>query len=118
MHEVSPRKAVRVIENNQQYLTKDLLLSLFKEGETVRLDKGACGNGGSTSFSEIITEGKINILISPHRGFVIDKEEKYKGLFKDRPFSFYLQKEATANKIWQKRPFLGSQQWRIYLLIR
>ena len=75
---INPYKAVRIIENNEQYITKDLLLSLFKEGETVHLDKGACGNGGSTSFSEIITEGKINILVSPHRGFVIDKEEKYK----------------------------------------
>ena len=78
MRQINSDNAVRVIENNEQYITKELLLSFFKEGETVSLDKGACGNGGSTSFSEIITQGKINILISPHRGFVIDKEEKYK----------------------------------------
>lgn len=74
MHEVDPRKAVRVVKNNQRYISETLLLSLFKEGETVHLDKQVGGNGLTTIFSNTSTKGKINIIISPHRGFVLDKE--------------------------------------------
>ena len=74
---INQPQVIPIVENNQQYLTKELLLSLFKPGETVHLNKQMGGNGATTCFSQIITEGKINLIISPHRGFILDKEQKY-----------------------------------------
>ncbi len=70
-------KSIRVIESNDKYLSKEILLSLFEEGKTIHLDKQVCGNGLTSRFSKTSSEGKINIIISPHRGFVLDKETTY-----------------------------------------
>ena len=78
MQEVNQYSAVRLVINNEEYLPEDLMLNLFQRGKTIRLDKNDGGIGGTYFFLNLITIGQTNFLISPHRGFVLDKEKWYK----------------------------------------
>ena len=67
------------LQNDNKYLSSDLIEKCFTKGQTLFIDKVVTGNGFTTGFSYLKPSlGKVNVLIAPNQSVVKDKEQEFK----------------------------------------
>ena len=73
---------MRVVNNPDKYLSKDLVESFFELGKINHVDKTLCGNGATTAFLNTWPKSnKTKILIAPNKGVVVNKQQQYSGSY-------------------------------------
>ena len=72
-----------VLDNNNRYLSPELIDKCFDKGKIHYIDKVVTGNGFTTGFADLKPSfNKVNVLIAPNQSVVKDKEsEHYTGKF-------------------------------------
>lgn len=66
------------LDNNNKYLSEDILEECFEVGKVNFIDKVVTGNGFTTCFGALNpTMGKVNVLIAPNQSVVKDKEKEH-----------------------------------------
>ena len=70
------------LDNNNKYLSEDILEECFEVGKVNFIDKVVTGNGFTTCFGALNpTMGKVNVLIAPNQSVVKDKEKEHDAHF-------------------------------------
>ncbi len=70
---------MKIIKNNNKYLTQDLIEQCFEQGKINYVDKVVTGNGFTTCYGMIRPkDGLVNVLIAPNQSIVKDKENDFK----------------------------------------
>ena len=66
------------LQNENKYLSSELIEKCFKKGTTQFVDKVVTGNGFTTGFSYLKPSfGKVNVLIAPNKSIIKDKEAEH-----------------------------------------
>ena len=69
---------MKILNNNNKYLSSDLIEKCFEPERVNYVDKILTGNGFSHGFSLIKPKrGKVNILIAPNQSVVKDKQKEF-----------------------------------------
>ena len=69
---------MRILKNENKYLSTEIIEQCFEYGKTNFVDKVVTGNGFTTTFSFLQPkQGKVNVLVAPNRSVVKDKEKEY-----------------------------------------
>jgi len=67
-----------ILNNDNKYLSSELIEKCFEKGRTLFIDKVVTGNGFTTGFSYLQPAfGKVNVLIAPNKSVVKDKEVEH-----------------------------------------
>lgn len=70
---------MKIIENNDKYVSSEVVQSCFEKGKINYVDKVVTGNGFTTGFGQLTPEFmKVNVLVAPNQSVVKDKEAEHK----------------------------------------
>jgi hypothetical protein len=89
-----------VIKTNDKWITPEIITLCARPGKTTHVDKKITGNGFTTALlQKAPEEGKINIILVPHKSVIIGKRDAYyRGEFRsDIKAKFFFQEGTDTN---------------------
>ena len=70
---------MKILQNENKYLSEDVINECFEKGKIQYIDKVVTGNGFTTGFGYLKPAfRKVNVLIAPNQSIVKDKEQEFK----------------------------------------